>query len=264
MAQSENTITNIAAAFNAARQSRRALSDFPGMVPDHRADAYAIQSSQMDMRGETVAGWKVAMTAPAFLADFGEDRLAGPVFASRHFTCTANGLVLWAVIPGGFAAVEAEFIAVMAQDVPEFGRLPTLEDVAPLIGSWHAGLELAGSPLATINDAGPFAVVADCGNNDGAVIGPAIADWRDDRIGELAVQVFVDGILSGTGSAAKIRGGPLAAVAFLIAHLEQRGRPLKANQFVSTGALTGIHKVKPGQGVQVQFGTGIQMNVAVR
>ena len=263
MPQIDEFKASIALAFHAARINRRPLLEFPGRLPAGREAAYAIQDAQIALRGDEVAGWKVAMTAAPFVAEFGDERIAGPVFAPRRSSCPAGGTVPWAVFPGGFAAVEAEFVAVMGQDAPAFGRIPAPEEVAPLVGGWHVGMELAGSPLASINELGPRAVVADCGNNDGVVIGPEIPDWRDGAMAELSVRVSVDGEAAGAGSAAKIPGGPLAAVAFLIAHLEWRGRPLKAGQFVSTGALTGIHKVKPGQAAQADFGPGLCINVSI-
>jgi 2-keto-4-pentenoate hydratase len=39
----------------------------------------------------------------------------------------------------------------------------------------------------------------------------------------------------------------LEALRFLLGHLAQRGRALRAGQWVSTGAITGVHQVFPGQ-----------------
>ncbi|MGL4325163.1 MAG: 2-keto-4-pentenoate hydratase [Beijerinckiaceae bacterium] len=237
---------------------------FPGAVPASRADAYAIQDGQITLRSEEIIGWKVAMTAKPFIAAFGEERLAGPVFASRLFTCKPNGRIIWHMIAGGFAAVEAEFVAVMGQDAPHFDTMPTPEMAAALVASVHVGIELAGSPLATINDLGPMAVVADCGNNDGVIVGPAIADWRAGGIDAMQISMMVDEVAVGQGSAAAIRGGPMAAVAFMLAHAQVRGRPLKAGHIISTGATTGIHKVVSGQKVHADFGGGYAVAVDVQ
>ncbi len=259
----------IAATFVAARKARLHLDGFPSELPHDRAAAYAVQMAQISTRGERVVGWKVAMTAAPFREAFGAERLSGPVFESRFVDARATGQAAdwqvsdWSVIGGGFAAVEAEFIAVMAVDVPAFGRMPTPDEAADLIGTLHIGMELAGSPLAAINELGPFAVAADCGNNDGVVMGPAIANWRLRANEDLKASMSINGDIVGVGDAARIKGGPLEAVAFLIEHLEARGLHLKAGDLVSTGAITGIHMVRAGDAVLADFGSDGQLRMGV-
>ncbi|MGL4240844.1 MAG: 2-keto-4-pentenoate hydratase [Beijerinckiaceae bacterium] len=245
----------IASAFAAARRGRIDIAAFPGAVPGVREASYAVQDAQIARRGERVAGWKVAMTAPAFRDAFGAERLSGPVFESLvRIRDTSTEPVEWRPIPRGFAAVEAEFVAVLGEDAPLFGRQPSIAEAAALVRDIHIGIELAGSPLASINDIGPFAVAADCGNNDGVVLGPAIRGWRERELSDLTSAVAVNGVEVGTGRAEKVKGGPLEAVAFLMFHLESRGRRLLKGDLVSTGATTGIHVVQPGDAVEVSFG----------
>ena len=60
----------------------------------------------------------------------------------------------------------------------------------------------------------------------------------------------------GRGSAAAVSGGPLAALAFALRCNARRGRPLRAGEFVSTGAATGVHSIAAGQSAEAIF-TGI-------
>jgi 2-keto-4-pentenoate hydratase len=204
------------------------------------------------------------MTAAPFREAFGEERLSGPVFENRFVDARMSGVAAdWAAFKGGFAAVEAEFVAVIAHDVPAFGRMPTRQETSDLISTLHIGMELAGGPLATLNDLGPFAVAADCGNNDGVVIGPAIEDWRGRADESLKASMAINGASVGTGSAASIKGGPLEAVAFLVHHLEMRGLRLKAGDIVSTGATTGIHMVRPGDVALADFGADGQIAIRI-
>lgn len=239
------------------------LAAFPGPLPADRDDAYAIQDGQIALSAAAVAGWKVAKTAPAFRDSFGEDRLAGPVFASRLWRAPSPEPLPVDVFDGGFAAVEAEFVAVIGSAQERYGRLPTLEEASRHVASLHIGVELAGSPLAAINDLGPMAVVADCGNNDGVILGSAIPDWRMRTLESLTATVSVDGHQVGRGNAASVPGGPMAAVAFLIFLLERRGLALNAGDVISTGAATGIHEVKRGQKVRVDFGPDGCINAEV-
>ena len=107
--------------------------------------------------------------------------------------------------------------------------------------------------MASINDLGPGAIIADFGNNAGLLVGPAIADWRDRPLSELRCQTRIDGKLAGNGGATQVPGGPLEALAFALNHCASRGRPLTAGQHVCTGATTGIHLVQPGQLAEVEF-----------
>jgi 2-keto-4-pentenoate hydratase len=259
-----HTPTDIGAAFAKARLARTAIPAFPGDIPQTRSAAYAVQNAEIAARGSRIVGWKVAMTSPAFREAFGVERLVGPVFADRFINAHASGDAgAWAVIPDGFAAVEAEIIAVMAKDAPDFGRMPAVDEIAPLVSALHIGMELAGSPLATINDLGSFVATSDCGNNDGAVLGPAVADWQTRAPQALAARMIINGIEAGAGTGANVRGGPLEAIAFLVWQLEQNGRRLNQGDLVSTGAMTGIHKVSPGDVVTADFGSDGQLALQI-
>ena len=50
----------------------------------------------------------------------------------------------------------------------------TRAEARELVAAVHVGVETAGSPLATINDLGPCAIVADFGNNAGLIVGPEL------------------------------------------------------------------------------------------
>lgn len=240
-------------AFGDARRAARALPDFPGAIPLDPSRAYAMQDAAIDAWDDHLAGWKVALVRPDLRAAFGAERLAGPVFKRGLWQAQdGNGNDL-PVIPGGFAAVEAEFVIVMGADAPAFGRLPSLEEAAALVGSLHIGIELAGSPLKTLNDLGAFAIAPDFGNNTGVLIGSPIADWAKHDPAFLTARMEVDGVEVGKGSGANLPNGPLGALAYLIHHLEGRFRPLKKGQIISTGATTGVHVVMLGQTFRAEF-----------
>src|SRR5690606_31886632 len=113
-----------------------------------------------------------------------------------------------------------------------------------LVESLHIGVEIASSPLATLNDLGPGAVVSDFGNNWGVILGDAIADWRSlDEIGALS---YIDEEIVGGGKAS-IRAGALGALAFTLGAAAGRGRPLRAGDVISTGMITGVHDIRIGQ-----------------
>ena len=89
-----------------------------------------------------------------------------------------------------------------------------------------------------------------------------VAKWMAERAEKVDVQIYpgfagdqllIEGTRVGRGSANSVPGGPLAALAFALARAARRGRPLKAGELVSTGAATGIHDIRIGQGAAVVF-----------
>lgn len=235
-----------------ARRNGLPLERYPGAAPKDLAAAYAIQDQAIEMWPDEMGGWKIGLVPPLHRAAFGAERIAGPIFKTQ--IQLAGDDIEVPVIPGGFAAAEAEFVIVLARDGPGETRTWTPEEAAIYAGSMHIGVEIAGSPFAGINDLGPAVTASDFGNNAGLIIGPAIANWRALPLERLRAQTFIDDASVGEGSAALIPSGPLAAVAFIIEHCAQRGIRLRAGQAISTGATTGVHQIEAGQSIRADFG----------
>jgi len=244
-------VASTAKQFVSARHEGRALSDFPGTLPGSVEEAYAVQDEVLRLTTRLIGGWKVAMIPPAFRDRYRAERLVGPVFIDAIQTVADGGTVEALVFEGGFAAVEAEFV-VQVTGEPPVDPQDWLGNVSAF-ATLHIGSEIASSPLATINQLGPGAVISDHGNNAGAIIGPQIAadlqrDW--DRLPSVAL---VEGARVGEGSAASVPGGPYAAVAFLARQLAGRGRHLAKGDIILTGMTTGVHDVLPGQSARLEF-----------
>jgi 2-keto-4-pentenoate hydratase len=237
----------------AARLGARALADYPGPLPQSLADAYACQDAAIALWPDDIAGWKVGRIADSWITRMGESFLAGPIFRARLWQARTDAVTPLPIIPGGFAAVEAEYVFVLAASAPAGRTQWTAAEAAELAGELRVGIELAGSPLASINDLGPAVVISDFGNNGGLMVGGRIADWRSRPPESLTCETRIDGSRVGLGSAASIAGGPLAALAFALGSCARRGRPLRAGDVVSTGACTGIHAIRVGEEASVAF-----------
>jgi 2-keto-4-pentenoate hydratase len=244
----------IAKRFVTARPTGESLPAFPGKLPPDLAAAYACQDAAIEIVPDSVAGWKVGLIGKDAAAVFGQDRLAGPIFASSVREARAGQTVGFPVFRGGFAAVEAEFLLKIGRDAPPDRLTWTREDARELVGAVHVGIETAGSPLATINDLGPTAIVADFGNNAGLIVGPALPSWSTLAMELWLAITYVDGIAVGRGNAGVPPGGPFESLRFLLELCARRGRPLKAGTWVSTGAITGVHQIASGQTARVMFG----------
>jgi 2-keto-4-pentenoate hydratase len=247
-------LADIAGRFVRARREGTALAAFPGEIPESLDGAYAIQDAAIGKWPDTLCGWKVGRVLEPWCSRVGADRLVGPIFARGIQAAHDSQELPMHVFPGGFAAVEAEFIVRLAVDAPRDKTSWTAQDAGEIAGELFAGIEPAASPLATINDLGPLAIVSDFGNNAGLILGPMIPEWRGRSLDELTTETFIDAQSVGRGSAASIPGGPLAALAFALECCARRGLSLEAGQLVSTGATTGVHQIRVGQRARVVFG----------
>ena len=243
----------VAQQFVQARLEARCLADFPGTLPASLEEAYAYQAQAIDLWPDTVAGWKIGRIQPPWLERLGESRLVGPIFRRGIRAIVAGEPTDFPVFPGGFAAVEAEFIFRLAADPPADRLRWTIPEASSLDSALHIGVECAGSPLASINDQGPLAIVSDFGNNAGLLLGPEVADWRARGFAALTTATFVDGTSVGRGGAASLPGGPLAGLAFALECCARLGRQLRKGDLVSSGATTGVHEIRAGQSARVRF-----------
>jgi 2-keto-4-pentenoate hydratase len=254
-ATGDTTLQGIASSFVSARRTCRALAGFPGDIPADLGTAYKVQDHAIALWPEAVAGWKVGRIPHELEAAMGIDRLAGPIFASAIVSAKSGDKINMPIFDGGFAAIEAEYVAVIAEDAPA-GKLEwSVDEAADMIADLRIGLEIASSPLASINDLGPIVVVSDFGNNQGLIVGPSINGWKERELETMQCEAKIAGRSVGTGGAYKLTGGVVRSVQFLLELTAARGCSLRAGDVVATGQTTGIHDVRVGQVGELDFGT---------
>jgi 2-keto-4-pentenoate hydratase len=247
----------IAARFLAARRAGSGLTAYPGTLPETLEEAYAIQDCAIAAWGKPVLGWKVGRINPPLSERFGVDRLGGPIFQSAGFEGGTGPEM--SVFADGFAAGEAEFLLRIGR-APAAGQTRfSLEDAADLIDAVHVGIEVASSPLEPINRIGPVAVISDFGNNNGLVIGREVPDWRSSGFQAWEVETWIDGVSVGTGRAENFPDGAIGAARFLFELMAERGIALAAGQWISSGAVTGVHDAQAGQRVEARFAEGFSV-----
>jgi 2-keto-4-pentenoate hydratase len=241
----------IAGRFLSARRAAGGLADYPGDFPATLDDAYAVQDAAIAAWGKPVIGWKVGRINAPLDEQLGSDRLAGPIFAQ---TVAANGECPdMPVFAEGFAAGEAEFLLRIGR-APAAGQQHfSLDEAASLIDAVHVGIEIASSPLGSINALGPIAVISDFGNNNGLVVGPEIPDWRSSGFEEWPVTTRIDGVEAGAGRATSFPDGAIGAARFLLELMAKRGIALRPGQWISSGAVAGVHDAAAGQVVEASF-----------
>lgn len=244
----------IATRLAAARRDATPLAAFPGEPPANLDAAYAIQDTGISLASGDVAGWKVGKIPLHLEDDCGIDRLAGPIFRDTIQTVESGDTVDMAGFDGGFIAIEAEFVIVIARDAPADKTTWTTAESAQMIDRLCIGLELASSPLHNINDLGPAVVVADFGNNRGLLVGPTIEDWRTRPPETMVCTSHIDGTKVGDGGAFTLVGGFVRSAQFLLELNAHRGTPLRAGDVIATGQTTGIHDIQVGQTGTIDFG----------
>ena len=245
-----------AAEFVSARRSAGSFAHYPGAMPPDLAAAYRCQDEAIALWDDAVAGWKVGWIPEPFSAQFGVQRLVGPVFRRALRRLDGDAVADAPVFEHGFAAIEAEFVFQIDRDTPANVTDWTAESARRFVKSMFIGIEIASSPLQNINDFGPAVVASDFGNNAGLLLGSEVPDWHSRTPDSLQCETRIEGRVVGRGSAAAVSGGPLTALAFALGLNAQRGRPLRAGEFVTTGAATGVHSIAVGQSAEAVF-TGI-------
>ncbi|HEX7803727.1 MAG TPA: 2-keto-4-pentenoate hydratase [Pseudoxanthomonas sp.] len=245
-------LARIADRFVEARAQGASLPDFPGVIPADLVTAYQVQDLAIARWPDRVVGWKVGFIAAERRDGSGDDRLLGPIFSAGLLDASGDNLG-FPVFEGGFAAVEAEYVLRLQADAPIAKTDWTPEEAAALPATLHMGVEIASSPLATINILGPRVVVSDFGNNNGLILGREIAGWHSIPEHELTCHTFIEERLAGSGGATTLPGGLRAAFAFALSRSAKRGRPLKAGDLIATGNATGIHDIRVGESARISF-----------
>lgn len=244
----------IASVFVEARLNARPLRAYPGKIPADLDTAYRCQDIAIELWPDEVAGWKVGRIPPEIESQFASDRLAGPIFRKTIHRCDSDKVLDLPVFSGGFAAIEAEFVVVVGGDVPPDKLQWSRAEARQLMGDLCIGIEMASSPLKSINDLGPAVIASDFGNNGGLIVGPSIAQWRSRKLESMTCEAFIDGKSVGRGGAFNLTGGPLRSLQFILELAAKRGQPLKAGDVIATGQTTGIHDIECGQTGRIEFG----------
>ena len=243
----------MAAAFVKARRSAGSFTQYPGTQPPDLASAYRCQDEAIALWHDAVVGWKVGWIPEPHSTTYGSQRLVGPIFGRSVHRVLPGAIQDAPVFARGFAAVEAEFVFQLAKDAPANVTEWTAETARRFVRTMFIGIEIASSPLQNINDFGPAVIASDFGNNAGLLLGAEVADWPARAADTMHCETRIDGLVVGRGTAAAVSGGPLASLAFALRCNALRGRPLRAGDYVSTGAATGVHPIRAGQSAEAIF-----------
>lgn len=257
MSMNPTEIAAAAAMLAAARAEGRKLPAPPNPAPATVEEAYGLQDALIAATDSPVVGWKIGATSARAQTMLGVDGpFIGPVF-ERWVTESPAAV---ATPEGAVRIVEPEFAVRMAAGLPARSAPYSAEEIAGAVGALLPAFEVidvriarppeAASPFA----AGPFWTIADAGANGALVLGPEATDWRALDLDALSVSVAVDGAAKTEGVSTNALGGTLKALAWAVEHLRARGIGLEAGAVVTTGVVTEIFTLEPGQTVDADYG----------
>lgn len=233
------------------RKSLQKMTDYPGDAPTTSEQAVALQDGVVAGYGEAVGGWKIGATSQISRTLLKtEEPFFGPMFGSRIFKSAAKVKIA----PLSLAIIEPEIAFLLALDIPPRATPYSAEEVFACVASVHPALELVDRRLpGTVTD-GVLWHIADCGLNDAFVYGPAENHIKMDQLAEIAISAKLNGEVVATGVGATALGGAHLSAQWLANSFSQRGRTLKAGQFLTTGLTTQVFTMAPGDLVEADFG----------
>ncbi|MEQ8348048.1 MAG: fumarylacetoacetate hydrolase family protein [Sneathiellaceae bacterium] len=221
---------------------------FAGYAPPGGGDlalAYAAQDAvvrQLQAAGRgRPAGWKIGLTSPRMQSFLGVTHpLAGVILDSR----VMQGPAEVSLAGYGRLGLECEIALRIGSDLAPRRTPLGRAEAAALVAGIAPAFELVDDRAAVYEGLDAFSIVADNGWSAGAVLGPELAVWPD--LAACTGRFAADGAVIEEGSGGDVLGHPLAALAWLAAHLGTRGQTLPAGSLVMTGSMVRTHFAEPG------------------
>jgi len=247
-------IERAASLIRSARAGRVPLEPLPEECrPTDERDAYLVQAElneQLTAAGAGLpAGHKIGCTTPVMQAYLGiPNPCAGEVFAGT----VHRGSPVFRVAEHVRLGVECEVAVRLSADIDGsrgFGREVLSESVEAVCAS----IEVVDDRYRDYHTIGTPTLIADDFFNAGDVLGAPVRDWRRLDLAGIAGRMLVNGREVGSGVGSDILGHPLEALAWLAGSLVDRGRHLRAGEFVTLGSLVTTNWVVAGDEVRIEI-----------
>ena len=245
----------VAAELVAARREGRSLTGFPGVIPASMAEAYQIQELAMSRWPDSLVGWKIGYISADRRMAGDPDRLVGPIWRQQyHLSEQRVSAAEVGIFASGFAAVEAELVIRLGQDLPaRDGGSWTAQEAADLEQHLLVGIEVASSPIPDIT-ARPDSDRRRLRQQQraGARLGSCGLAWWSSGPACLLRRRATHG----RGICREPARGFIVVWRPALNILASRGQPVRAGMVFATGAITGIHPIGPGQHCRVEVRDG--------
>ncbi len=241
-------IDKAATAIAENRLNRTRLDTLPAAFrPGDLHDAYAVQERHNEILAErglgALVGYKIGCTTKVMQEYMNIHEPAfGEVFDSTVHRNHAEFSFADLVNPG----VETEIAVSLAADMPADDGPYTRENVRDAVGAAMISIELVEARYRDYRELDTPTMAADNFFNAAVVLGEPVTDWQDIDLAAAEGTVLLNGELLGKGLGSLIMGHPLEALAWLANRLSERGRHLKAGEFVTLGSVIATQWVSQG------------------
>ncbi len=214
-------------------------------------DAYAVQEDCNDILaakglGDPV-GYKIGCTTPVMQEYM---NIHEPAFGAVFETAVHRGHAALSHADFVEPGVETEIAVSLAADLPAAGAPFTRDGVREAVGAVMISIELVDARYRDYRDLDTPTMVADNFFNAAVVLGDPVDAWRDLDLAGMEATVNLNGSELGRGKGSLIMGHPLEALAWLANRLAERGRSLRANEFVTLGSVIPTHWMAKGDRIE--------------
>ncbi|MEM1198897.1 MAG: fumarylacetoacetate hydrolase family protein [Pseudomonadota bacterium] len=244
------TAQTIAAAIVETRKALGKMEAYPGPAPEDLSQALAIQDEVVRQFGEPVAGWKIGCTSKTAQETLGTDGpFFGPLIGSRFYASRARV----ETAPTSLRVVEPEIALRLGRDIAPRSEPYSVDEVMAAVETVHPSLEVIDRRLPGGFADGVLWHVTDCGLSDALVLGAGTSGIAADALPGIAVEARVNGEVVSTGHGRNALDGPQLALQWIANTFSSLGRTLEAGQVVSTGLLTSIFTLNPGDEIEAEY-----------
>ena len=237
-----------------ARRKRRPLQDgLPEQLrPATLDEGYEVQAALVQAWGATPLGYKIGCTSELAQQALGvSEPFAGRVLEG----CLLESPAVFTPADYIFHLLEPEFAFRLRDPLPPRPQPYGRDEVAAAVDLAYPAIEVVTSSYgAAWSETGVVQLVADNAAHALLVLGPGGTAWRDLDLAAQRVELRIDGEVVTEGRGASALGHPLAALTWLANDRAWRGGGLRAGEVVTTGVVTGLRDLQPGQTALADFG----------
>ncbi len=123
------------------------------------------------------------------------------------------------------------------------------------VGTLHPAIEIPDSRYNQFERVGLAQLVADNACAHRFILGPAVtAEWRSLDLAAQKPRAFLDGALVEEGLGARVLGGPLIALTWLVNELSRHNLTLRTGEVVTTGTCVKPVPIARGDRIAGDFG----------
>lgn len=220
-------------------------------LPRTKDGAYRVQDTIIQISGMPTCGFKVGSTSLEAQRLLGADEPGMAVLLAPFVQESPCRVTL---APEQMPAVEGEFAFRFGRDLPLRAQGYTMTEVVSAIDSVAGAVEVVGTRFSGgLPGKGRYLTTADCGVNIALALG-SWSDFSGEDFRDHHVAMAINGDPAGSGTGSRALGSPLNVLLWLVNHLSDRRREVRAGDLVATGTCTGLDPIGAGDSIRADFG----------